>query len=144
MTLNKSILFEDNTMGLVCTSDAYCKVCSLVTPDLEIGPSPSKILKVTDVSSLSPRDKLDPKKKKSTHPPNAGLVSTRIDFMKGHREPSGQVEFQQPESIKIYTETKRSRSFKIQQCVEKDQARLLMCQLCRHFSSVPIISRVNL
>ena len=32
--------------GLVCTHSPECKACSLIVPELEIGPSPSKILKI--------------------------------------------------------------------------------------------------
>ena len=145
---NKSLAIvplQDLTTGLSCSDDPVCKVCSLVLPHLqlepEIGPSPSKILR-TEVPQVSPRDKVDPKVKKSNHPPTAGLVSMKLAFQKGTRLPSGEVIMGEPETVKIFTETQKNKSFEIEQCVEKDQAKLLSCKLCKRFSSSPVMSTV--
>jgi hypothetical protein len=128
--------------GLVCSSNQECRVCSHVQPGLEIGPSPSKILRISETASVSPRDKLDPKKRRSDHPPNAGLVSVKIDFQKGRLSASGEVEFQEPETFKIYTETKKSKSYSLEDCQESDQARIFSCKICRRFPSIPVMSSV--
>ena len=77
----------------MCSNCPNCQVCSLVVPELETGPSPSKIIRIEEVVTVSPRDKIDPKKRKSDHPSTAGLVSVKLDFQKGARMPSGEVEF---------------------------------------------------
>ena len=141
---NIAMIGEDEiSTGLVCTEDHDCLVCSLVLPAEQlVGPSPSKILQISEVATVSPRDKSDPKIKKSALRPTAGLVSVKLDFQKGHRRPSGEIEMQEPETIKIFTETKRLKSFPIENCVESDQARLLMCKLCKRFPSKPVISTI--
>ena len=71
------------TTGLICSQEPGCKVCDFVLPhnpepDI-IGPSPSKILR-TEVPQVSPRDKLDPKKKKSKKIPLTpmGVLAHRL------------------------------------------------------------------
>ena len=90
---------------------------------------------------VSPSDKLT-KQSKARQGPGAGLASIKIDFEKGVTEPSGEVVFKEPVSYKIYSETKEMKSFDIKDCVEPDQAILLMCQLCQRFPSVPVMSSV--
>ena len=132
------------TSGFVCSRNSDCQVCSLVTlnPSEEVGPSPSKILRISEVAQVSPGDKIDPKKKKSKNPPKAGLASVKLDFQKGVRGPAGELIFQEPETVKVYTETKKSRSYSIDQCKERDQASLLSCRFCKRFSSTPVMSTV--
>ena len=74
--------------------------------------------------------------------PTAGLVSVKLDFQKGHRKPSGEIEMQEPETIKVYREIKRLKSIPVENCVESDQARLLMCNLCKRFPFKPVSSNV--
>ena len=66
----------------------------------------------------------------------------KLAFQKGERMPSGEVILREPETVKIFTETQRNKSFDIEQCVEKDQAKLLACKLCKRFSSFPVMSSV--
>ena len=72
---------ENVISGLPCTQQDDCQVCSFLQPGQEIdsGPSPSKITRMSPTAVISPSDKLK-KRSKSKQSKTAALPSIKLDF----------------------------------------------------------------
>ena len=141
---NRAIIPSNNILsGLPCSMDQDCNVCSYLQPTSEVdsGPSPSKVTRMSPSAIVSPSDKVT-KKSKIKQSPKAGLASIKLDFEKGSTGPQGKILFKQPSPYKIYSESKENKAFDIQDCVETDQANILKCQFCNRFPSDPVMSKV--
>ena len=74
---------------------------------------------MSPVAIVSPSDKVNKKQVKARQSAKIGLASVKLDFEKGSVA-SGNVEFKEPVSFKIFSESKESKSYDIQDTIASD------------------------
>ena len=136
---SKATIPETIDIKFVCTEDNSCPVCVLQGPpikmDMEYEESPSKKIKIDDEPKMSPRDKFDPKKAKRNQKPTVGNLSMKFGLEKGFIDSEGKVKHKDQETTKIYID---KNNFHINDCVDKPQAEIFACQICRRFPKNPV------